>query len=340
MTDRPAETTSSTPDSEPVDRAVPAGDPAAGARVWRAVWRQHRFWVLGVQALVLIGALVLGIALLLIPACASTAWWETPGATCSLEPSRTLWRLYRVGMLVLPILVGVVLGAITFGPDAEHRTQVYALSQSVGRMRWWMVKVVVTAAPVFVVAALLGLANLGAIQVANDSFLPLTRLTSPGFDLLGLTPATRFLVAYAAAAAAAAVWRTVGGVVVGLVVAGVLVVGSPLLQPLVVPHERALIPIKAWLADTTGYLGVGSDSAYQWSGYADAEGRPVDVTRLACEQPEWDDCLVNSEVAYRLETFVADEQFPRMMLIIDGVNLLVAAGFLVAGARGLRRRDL
>lgn len=72
-----------------------------------------------------------------------------------------------------------------------------------------------------------------------------TRLTTPGFDILGLTRATRFLVAYTAAASAAQIWRTVGGVVAGLFVVGVVIAVGSVLQPLVVPHDSDLLPIKA-----------------------------------------------------------------------------------------------
>lgn len=52
-------------------------------------------------------------------------------------------------------------------------------------------------------------------------------------------------------------------------------------------------------------------------------------------------CLCPGErVAYRLETYVPDSQYPRMMLTISALNLLIAGAFLVIGARRLHRRDL
>jgi hypothetical protein len=319
--------------------------PAPSPRMWQAAWRQHRYWVIGTVALVVIGGLALAVILLLIPACASTSWWDTPGGTCSLEPAHTLWRLYQVALSVLPVLAGAVLGAVTFGPDMEHRTQVYALTQGVTRIRWWTVKVVVAAGPVFIAAALLGTVTLWVVDDASDSsIIWAPRLISPNFDILGLLPATRFLVAYAAAAAAALIWRTVGGVVTGVVVAGVVIAGTTLLQPLVVPHTRELIPIQTWWTDFNGNAAEGpggNDSAYNWSGYADSEGRDMDISAFDCTgNAEWIDCLQKAGGAYRVETYVVDAEYPQMMLIISGLNFIIAVTLLAAGAHSLRRRDL
>lgn len=326
-------------DIEPSLQTGHVGGPPSVPRMWRAAWRQHRSWVSWILAVAAAGAIVLAAAVAFVPACASMAWWEKPGATCSLEPAKTLWKLFRLGMLTLPILVGVLLGAMTFGPDAEHRTQTYALTQGVSRMRWWAVKVATTSAPVFLALSLLGLATLLVVDASDNQVMSTTRLTTPGFDILGLTSATRFLVAYAAAAAAALMWRTVGGVVAGLVVAGLVLAVGAVLQPIVVPHDRDLIPIKVWLADNTGMSNAGSGAAFGWGGYTDSAGREVDISHLDCGQAEFSDCLA-AHVTYRLETYVSDSQYPRMMFTISGLNLLFAGAFLGLGARGLRRRDL
>lgn len=313
-------------------------------RMWQAAWRQHRFWVVGTVALVASGGLALAVIVLLIPSCASTTWWETPGATCELEPARTLWGLYQIALLVLPVVAGAVLGAVTFGPDKEHRTQVYALTQSVTRIRWWTIKVLIVAAPVFTAVALLGTATLWVVDSASDSIIWAPRLTSPGFDILGLIPATRFLVVYAAAAAAALLWRTVGGVVTGLVAAGILIAGTTLLQPLVVQHTRELIPIQTWWNDSTGIATEspgGMGSAYNWSGYADSEGLDIDISTLNCpESAKFIECLQEAGVVDRVEIYVPDSEYPQMMLIISGFNLIIAVALLAAGAQTLRRRDL
>lgn len=71
--------------------AEPFAENHSGSRPWRAAWRQHLLWVLGSLVVVAAAALGLLTTVLLIPACASTAWRETPGATCSLEPADTVW---------------------------------------------------------------------------------------------------------------------------------------------------------------------------------------------------------------------------------------------------------
>ena len=327
-------------DTAATPHAGDTDDTAGRPRMWHAAWRQHRTWVIGALTLAALAAVVLVVAVALVPACASTQWWLTPGATCGLEPSKTLWKLFRAGLLVLPILVGALLGAVTFGPEVEHRTQVYALTQGVGRLRWWAVKVVTTSAPVFAALALLGLATLWAVDASDNSVIGTTRLASPGFDFLGLIPATRFLVAYAVAAAAALVWRTVGGVVAGLVAVGVAVVVGSLLQPMVVPHHRDLIPVSAFVADSVGDQTIPWNSAYGWGGYAGPRGQDVDVSNLDCTQGDFTECLIAAGVTYRVETYVPDSEYPRMMLTISALNLLIAGAAFGVGARGLRRRDL
>lgn len=325
-------------ETAPLPETDPAGGPSGRPHMLRAAWRQHRLWVIGTVALVAVGAVVLATAVALIPACASTPWWEKPGEKCDLEPTRMLWRLFRVAMAALPILTGVVLGAVTFGPDVEHRTQVYALTQGVDRLRWWAVKALTVSAPVFAAAALLGMATLWVVDTSD--VLSTNRLTSPGFDVLGLIPATRFLVAYTAAAAAAVLWRTVGGIVAGLLIAVVVVVGSGMLQPVVVLHNRDIVPIRPWLAGQTAALMSDPKSAYGWGGYADSDGREVDTTTFDCGQMTFSDCVVAQGVTYRIETYVADSQYPRMMLIISSLNLLISGGLLGLGCWTLRRRDL
>ena len=312
---------------------------ASAPRMWSAAWRQHRFWVIGTVALVATGGLVLAAIALLIPACASMAWWETAGATCERQPARLLWGLYGIALAVLPVIAGAVLGAVTFGPDKEHRTQVYALTQGgATRIRWWTTKVVTVAAPVFAATVLLGMATLWVVNGSDNSIVSSPRITSLNFDILSLIPATRFLVAYAAAAAAALLWRTVGGILIGLVAGAVVVIGSILLQPLVVPHTRDLIPVDAWW--TSGQLAGGPDTAYNWSGYADADGSAHDMSAFDCPDSNFLRCLQDDGVVYRVETYVLDTEYHQMMLVISGFNLVVAGGLLAVGARTVRRQDL
>ena len=214
------------------------------------------------------------------------------------------------------------------------------MTQGVTRIRWWISKVVVSAGPVFIAAAVLGMATLWVADGPDNQIMWVQKLTAPSFDILGLMPASLFLVAYAGAATGALFWRTVGGIVGGLVIAAVVVVGTSLLQPLVVPHTRELIPVRAWFEDTTGLLGGGMDSAYGWGGYADADGRDTDVSTLNCPDDGWVECIENAGVFYRVEIYVSSDEYPQMMLIISGLNLIFAGALLAAGAQAVRRRDL
>lgn len=320
----------------PAESLAEKGD---GPRPGRAAWRQHRLWVLGSLAVVAAAGLGLLITVLLIPACASTEWWETPGATCSLEPASTIWRLGYRGLFILPVVLGAVLGAITFGPDVENRTHVLALTQSVSRIRWWATKIVMTGLPVFLALVILGFATQWVVD-ASDSTVISTNRVSSMFDLIGLTPATRFLVAYAAALLVAQLWRTVAGVVAGVVVAGVVIALATVLQPLVVPHVRVVVPAQAWINDRTGALAVGGiDTAYNWSAWADANGNDANF-QTDCSGVDYAQCAQDNGIVYRVETWVADSSYPQMMVLISAVNVIVGGAFLLFSARRLRRQDI
>ncbi|RIJ67028.1 hypothetical protein D1871_23475 [Nakamurella silvestris] len=307
------------------------------SRMRRAAWRQHRAWVLGSLGLAGAGAVLLVLVLVFSSSCVQ---WGEPGASCRTEPGYTLWKLLVAAMTVVPPLVGVILGAVTFGPDVEHRTQVYALTQGVSRMQWWAAKVAVTAAPVFLAVLALGTGTLLYVDSADESVRDwLGRLTTPGFDALGIVPAAHFLVAYAAAATAALMWRTVGGIVAGLLISGLALIGGSFLQPLVVPHDRVLVPVEAWLADETGELAGGIDTAYHSSGFAGSDGKDIDVSSLNCGGLDWSECLI-ANVTYRAESYVSDSRYLPMMAVIGGINLVVSGAFLGLGALTLRRRDL
>lgn len=308
-------------------------------RPWRAAWRQHGAWVSVVVLLVLLGGAALATTVALIPACASTDWWTVPGAQCDTDAAKTVWALWWTAMQVLPPVAGVLLGAVTFGPDFENRTAVLALTQGVSRLRWWATKVVVTVVPGFVVTLMLGMVALAVVDGAEDTVLWTVTITSPGFDVLGVIPAVRFLLGFAAASLFAS-RRTLVGTVVGLVTGFVVVQVGSILQPYVVPHQRSLIPIEQWEADTTGWIGTEEVTAYNWSAYADADGREIDGLEEPCPQDSWLRCMQDRGVVFRMETYVLDSTHPQMMLIIGGLDVVVAGAFLGLGARTLSRRDL
>lgn len=307
------------------------------ARPWRAAWRQHGLWVSVTLVIVLIGAAALAAIVVLIPECASGDLWSPYGPSCDITLVDNLWDLWRIGMTFFPPAAGVLLGAVTFGADIEHRTAVLALTQGVGRLRWWTAKVVLMAGPVFAAVLALGLVALAIVDEAQDQVLPMMTITSPGFDTMGMIPAARFLLGFAVAAAAALLWRTIGGVVAGLLIVAAVVVGGARVQPSVVPHERLLVPIDDWFADSAAFLP-DEPVAYGWGGYANVRGEDIDLTDLECVS--FEKCAADLGVVYRVDTWVTQDQHPRMMLIIGGLDLAVAGAFLGLGARTLSRRDL
>lgn len=160
------------------------------------------------------------------------------------------------------------------------------------------------------------------------------------FDLIGLTPATRFVVAFAAALVAAQLWRTVAGVVAGVAVAGIVIAVGAVLQPLVVPHVRVVVPAQEWINDITGTLASGGfDSAYNASAWADANGNDVDF-QADCSNGALTQCAEDNGIVYRVETWVDDSSYPQMMVLISAANVLVGGALLLFSARRLRRQDI
>jgi len=97
-------------------------------------------------------------------------------------------ELMLFGMLLLPLLIGMFLGAPLFSREFEQHTHLLALSQSVGRTRWALVKLGVAAGA----SVLLLLVPLGAYtwmyRVAGHRMDIDDRFIRPVFEAQGLLP--------------------------------------------------------------------------------------------------------------------------------------------------------
>ena len=100
-------------------------------------------------------------------------------------------------MLVLPPLLGAFAGGPLFAREYEQGTQILALTQSVGPVRWWATKTAVAGAPVALALLALGFVNTWAMQ-PMAAFVARPMIT-PGFETRGLTPFAYFVLAFAIA---------------------------------------------------------------------------------------------------------------------------------------------
>ncbi|WP_394618738.1 ABC transporter permease subunit [Lentzea sp. JNUCC 0626] len=124
-----------------------------------------------VQLLTLLGVVVVGTGVLVllrstmvdqITSSGLTECVERGGRACAsaaqnefLDDWSNLFQLARILILVLPIVIGVFVGAPLFAQELEHGTHVLAFTQSVSRTRWMLSKLVVALVPALVVVAAL-----------------------------------------------------------------------------------------------------------------------------------------------------------------------------------------
>ena len=101
-------------------------------------------------------------------------------------------------LLCLPVLLGMFAGAPLFAREFEQGTHVFALSQSVGRTRWWAVKVLVAGLPV--ILAVVGLGLISTWGMSPLSCVTHGRMTTPGFETQGVVVGAYAAVAFAIAA--------------------------------------------------------------------------------------------------------------------------------------------
>ena len=355
----------------------PAGtDPAAGggkapAGMWWVAWRQHR-----AQLAISLGLLVaLALAwvvfrLALVSRLAELTGGDDSRCT-SIEPSSglssdycpeqvygavqaefgTLWGLLRLGMLALPLVLGAFVGAPLFAREFEQHTQVYVLTQSISRMRWWATKVTVVAVPV-----VLGMIGVGLLmEWASAPFAAYSygSMNTPEFETRGIIPAVFTALTIALGVCAGIVLRsTVNALAVTIVVAGMLVVVLGLVRPHLLTPDRIVNPVALSDSGTDGF----HPDARSWfldSGYLDAGGTPVDFSG-SC--PALDagpvsttddqvnhtrsDCMRDQGIVSEYIDYLPAERRTALQLAVTGICAALTALILAAGVVVLRRRVL
>lgn len=133
------------------------------------IWASFRLQ--RVQLLTLLGVLVVGAGVItllrtsMVGAITSAQLTECAaqgGTACTSEAQNAflgdwsnLLQIARMVIIVLPILIGVLIGAPLFAQELENGTHVLAFTQSVSRTRWMLSKLLVALVPALVVVVVL-----------------------------------------------------------------------------------------------------------------------------------------------------------------------------------------
>ncbi len=252
-------------------------------------WRQQRL-----QLITLLGLLVLGAGVIIvlrsnmigtIDSMGLSQCVTGSGAGCGGSEAGavfdsswgTVLNVAQAGILLLPVLIGVFIGAPLFARELEQGTHVLAFTQSVSRTRWMLSKLVVAVVPALIVLA--------ALQYLVWWWLSAAGLLGPrrsgsfyflNFGIEHVSPVAYALFAFALGAFVGAVSRrTLTAMTVGLAVFTVVRFVLSDLPKKLVPTQRA-----EGAADKDMHVyrdgGLVVDS-----GWTDATGQPVPADRVS-----------------------------------------------------------
>ncbi|GLZ78719.1 transporter [Actinorhabdospora filicis] len=301
--------------------------------IWLA-WRRQR-------AVALVSAAVTGvvIALLAVVHFVSAARLERDG--CDVNPcsgdlvtafQNDFQDLYFPMVMVLfavPALLGLFAGAPLFAREAEQGTHVLALTQSVGRLRWWATKVLVAAVPLLVTALALGLASEWAARPLN--LVMASPIRTPMFETRGLVVAAYALLAFALSATIGLILRNTLGafaLALGLYVVLLLVTGNVLrpqyAEPLREQHSTA--------EEHYDEFEVAGNSWLMDGGYLKADGSEAEVG-----EPCLPECVRANRVAWVYLDYQPASRFWRFQLTESAIIAAVALLAAYAGAPAVRR---
>lgn len=346
--------------------------------IW-VTWRQFRTTILVAVGGILTLAALAAICLALVrddgaQRLASTADYPDESALEWLAST----SLAGIGLVttLLPVALGVLVGVTVFSRDIERGTHVLGLSQSVSRARWYWSRVLVVFVPVSIAMTVLG-AVLEWTRTSDNvwhygymsriTWTGYSRLTFPLFQSSVLVAGAYTALALVLGGLVALLLRnTLGSMVVVLVAMSALMVGF---QFGARPHYASPI-VEArplWSEDRVDYM---SDNEPVWqlrSGYADAQGRAVDLDYgkcskiwevpaqeqrpdetfaeyearqapvIAAQEREFDACRRAQGVDHYEIRFHPDSRFRRFQVTEAALALALSAVLLVPSMWALRR---
>ncbi|MBN9610160.1 MAG: hypothetical protein BGO26_02295 [Actinobacteria bacterium 69-20] len=291
--------------------------------MWWVAWRQHRL-----QIAVLLAVMAAGAAALVILRSRIIAVYHefgcplfgsagnNSGMGCVDAEGRQVWWNYgfstrsslaHTAMIAGPVVLGVFAAGPIFTREFGHGTQVLALTQSVGRARWFLAKITVMVVPLVG-----GLLALGYLMEWTDQAVEDTAyhgLNAPNFFARGIVPAATSLMAFGFAIAVGMYARNVvATLVVGMLASGAILAGVAIVQPDVLPAQRTVTPLadiyrpvtQAELdkqrsdaaTDTVSSTVVDRNVLWVGGGYLDVNGR-----KISPSSSQWQACWEKADKA-------------------------------------------
>ncbi|TXC96173.1 ABC transporter permease [Streptomyces sp. ISID311] len=251
-----------------------------GGLVW-LVWRQHRL-VLGVLLTAAVGGTVWCAVLRgrmagfidahhiagcsqisLVARCSDTQ----DAVTAFRDAYGSSLRLAETGLVLLPALIGLFLGAPLIARELEAGTHQLVLTQSVGPVRWLAAKVALPAALVLAATTLLSATFAWLWQVGGDEVSGSYWYSNLGYNALGPVPVAYSLLGLAIGLLAGLLLRrTVASMGVTLAVTVlvqyVFTQLRPYLMPIVTtkfgPNQPTQLPDNAWQVGQGYYTASGA----------------------------------------------------------------------------------
>ncbi|WP_411137571.1 ABC transporter permease [Streptomyces sp. C10] len=329
---------------DPGGAREPSGRGRLGGLAW-LVWRQHRlfFGVLlaavaggAVWCAVLRGRTAAFIDAHHIDGCSMISLVaRCDGTQEAVTEFRTIYgralQLAEVGLLLLPVLIGLFLGAPLIARELEAGTHKLVLTQSVGPLRWLAAKTALPALVVLTATTALSVVFVWLWQVVGDEVSGSYWYSTLDFAALGPVPVAYSLLALAVGVLAGLLLRRTVltmGVTLGAMV--LIQVALRQLRPYLMPiestefrpKESAQLPDNAWLVE---------------QGYYTRSGAHVPDT--VCESAgDYEACLRSHHVVGQyMDHHPASHHWP-LVWIESGIVLALTAVLTVIAFRVMRRR--
>lgn len=316
-------------------------------------WRQHRTVLFGALAfIVLVAGWLIWLRLRIdaavdelgLAACIRQDPYSCPGelqeqlSSYSRVGDLTIWGM--MGLLIVPVLVGVLVGATVFARDYEQRTHVFSLTQTTSRTRWWATKTAVLGVPLTLAMVGLGLLVTWARTPVRMGVLP--RLWTPMFQSEGVALGAYFLLAFALATALGLLLRSMmPTIVVSLIVYAVVFGGLIVIRPHLSPADQ----LTAAAADLDGWSALEArtpEDAWIVSGaYYDANGNQVTLNLAACQEGQYiSTCYLDQGAVEQRMTVHPPSHFWPLQLLESALLAVLSAAALIGSLLSLRRRAL
>lgn len=310
------------------------------------VWRRQRAALLLAAVLVAATVVVLVAARLVLEARAASvgasACLTDPAMDCTTPgPARELYESFRLGHRYLRFwlwglapLLGLIAAATLFARETEERTVVFALTQSVGRARWWTTNVVAALLPALAGALLLTLTTGWALTPFGVLYRQ-GRIEPLDFEVHGIWPLTAVLVTFSLAALFGLVVRSSIAVVVATVLCWIAVLSALLYTRYdILPSSVLTIPISEYTG-TFDIDGMPGDLVY-----LDANGSVIPLRAVGADcgpREDYVSCLERSGVSSVELQYQPESNFWPLQAIQSGLAVVLSAALLGGSYARVRR---